>query len=334
MKGYQIVSGSGIAGLNVAALAQRDLSANEVRVRIRAVSLNYRDLIIAKGNASSAPPVIPTSDGAGEVIEVGAAVKRFKVGDRVLTTFFSHWIDGALTPQKTALSLGGNTDGALAQEIVANEQALVAVPTNLDFNEAATLTCAGVTAWNAMFVNAALRPGDSVLLQGTGGVSIWALQLARAAGVRAIITSSSDEKLERAKVLGAYAVINYRSKPEWQQEVLRLTRDEGVNLVVEVGGVDTLKRSIAATKIGGTVAIVGGVSGFGGEIDASAVIGGARRLSGIYVGSRLMLEDLARLVDTARIQPVVDRIFPFEAARDAYAHLEAGRHFGKVVISV
>ncbi len=335
MKAYQLTAGSGIQGLKLVELPAGDVGPTDVRIRVRAVSLNYRDLMIARGSylVASEKPLIPTSDAAGEVIAVGAAVQRFKVGDRVATTFFPRWIDGRPTPEKVAIAPGGNVDGVLAQEIIASEQALVHVPRGLDFNEAATLTCAGVTAWNSLFVAGELKAGDSVLLLGTGGVSIWALQLAKAAGLRGIITSSSDEKLARAKALGAHATINYRTTPEWQQEVLRLTGG-GVDLVIEVGGTGTLKRSVAATAMGGTIAIVGGVSGFGGDFEPFALIGGARRLSGIYVGSRQMFEDLNRLIDVAGLRPVVDRVFPFEAARDAYEFLEAGKHFGKVVIQV
>lgn len=336
MRGYRLTTGGGINSLGIFEQPPQQLQANEVRVRIRAVSLNFRDLMVARGDylVSTAKPLIPTSDGAGEVMAVGADVKRFKTGDRVITTFFPRWIDGRPTPEKTAVAPGGNHDGVLASEVVAHEQSLVAIPAHLDFNEAATLTCAGVTAWNTLFVEGRLKAGDSALLLGTGGVSIWALQLARAAGLHTIITSSSDEKLERARALGAHATINYRTTPEWQQEVLRLTDGYGVDLVVEVGGTGTLKRSLASTKMGGTVAIVGGVSGFGGELEPFSLIGGARRLSGIYVGSRQMLEDLNRLVEVAGIHPVVDRVFAFEAAREAYEYLEAGRHFGKVVIQV
>jgi NADPH:quinone reductase-like Zn-dependent oxidoreductase len=334
MKAYTLVAGKGIQALTLAEMPSAELGANDIRVRVRAVSLNYRDLMVARGTYPAASrPLIPASDGAGEVVEVGGAVTRFKVGDRVVNTFFPHWVDGRPTPQKTAQAFGGSVAGVLAQEIVVGEHSLVRIPQSLDFSEAATLTCAGVTAWNSLFVAGELKAGDSVLLLGTGGVSIWGLQLAKAAGIRAIITSSSDEKLARAKSLGAHATINYRSTPEWQQEVLQLT-DGGVNLVIEVGGTGTLQRSVAATAMGGTVAIVGGVSGFGGDFEPFALIGGARRLSGIYVGSRQMLEDLNRLIEVANIHPVVDRTFPFEAAREAYEFLDAGKHFGKVVIQV
>jgi NADPH:quinone reductase-like Zn-dependent oxidoreductase len=336
MQAYRILPGTNLAGLERFHCDVQSLAPREVRVRVHAVSLNFRDLMVAHGNyiVSAGRPVIPCSDGAGEVIAVGREVTRFRPGDRVAGAFFPGWIDGAPTCAKTAGALGGDADGMLAEEAVLHEDALVVIPSQLDFAEAATLPCAAVTAWNTLFVDGALKPGATVLLLGSGGVSIWALQLAKASGLRTILTSSSDEKLERARALGADETINYRTVPEWQDEVLRLTGDRGVDLVVEVGGQGTLKRSVAATRMGGTIAVIGGVSGFGGEFEPLALISGAKRLTGIFVGSRTMAEDLYRFVETADIRPVVDRVFDFDRAREAYAHLEAAGHFGKVVIKV
>jgi NADPH:quinone reductase-like Zn-dependent oxidoreductase len=197
------------------------------------------------------------------------------------------------------------------------------------------MPCAGVTAWNAIFESSnAIRPGDTVLLLGTGGVSVLGLQLARAAGLRTIITSSSDEKLQRARELGAHHTINYRTIPEWQEEVLRLTQGAGANVVLEVGGQGTVNRSVASTALGGSVAIIGGVSGFGGEVNPASLLAGAKRMVGIFVGSRTMLEKVLRFADTTGLQPVVDRVFTFDQAREAYRHMESGSHFGKVVIAV
>lgn len=335
MYAYQIVPGAGIAGLERVKIEKRDLAPGEVRVQVRAVALNYRDLMVAQGKyvIPTGKPLIPGSDAAGEVIETGAGVTRVRVGDRVATTFFPSWIDGPQTPEKIATAFGGNVDGVLAEQLTLHEDALVRIPSHLDFPEAATLTCAGLTAWNALFVQGNLKAGDTVLLLGTGGVSIWALQLAKVAGVRAIITSSSDEKLERARALGAAATINYRTTPEWQNEVLRLTQGRGANLVLEVGGDGTLQRSIAATRVGGTITIVGGVSGgFATGLQLLDLIAGAKKLTGIYVGNRTMFEQLAHCVEVSRIKPVVDRVFSFDKARDAYVYLEKGQHFGKVVI--
>ncbi|MGJ7901869.1 zinc-dependent alcohol dehydrogenase family protein [Lysobacter sp. 1R34A] len=336
MKAYRIDSGAGIAALEQFERASAPLGAGQVRVRVRAVSLNFRDLMIAKGSYLSGPaaPFVPASDAVGEIVEVGAGASLWKVGDRVATSFFPHWLQGAPTPHATREAFGAVLDGVLAEEIVISEQSVFAVPEHLDDAQASTLTCAGVTAWNAMFVEAKLQPGASVLLLGTGGVSIWGLQLAKAAGLRAIVTSSSDEKLVRAKALGADATVNYRSTPEWQHEVRALTGGRGVDAVLEVGGKGTLQRSIDSAAMGGTIAIIGGVSGFAGEFDPFALITGAKRLSGIYVGSRGMAEDLSRFVGVNRIVPVVDRVFGFEQAREAYDYLDAGAHFGKVVIQV
>ena len=336
MQAYQIKTGQQIAGLERVERSPAALAAHQVLVQVHAVSLNYRDLMIAEGNYSSVgeTAVVPCSDGAGEVIAVGAQVTRFAVGDRVAAAFFPQWIDGAPTKQNTADALGGGVDGMLAEQVVLHEEALVAIPPHLSYVEAAAIPCAGVTAWNALFVEGGLRAGDSVLLLGTGGVSIWALQLAKAAGLRTIITSSSDAKLERARALGASATINYHTFPEWQDEVLRLTDGRGVDLVLEVGGKGTLTRSIASAGMGGTVAIIGGVSGFGGEFNPFALIGGAKRLSGIYVGSRRMFEDLNRFLSVTEIHPAVDRVFPFQQAREAYTYLKQAGHFGKVVIEV
>lgn len=337
MHAYQITPGAGIDSLEAIKLARRELQAHEVRVKVRAVALNYRDLMVAQGTypTSGEGAVVPGSDAAGEIIEVGAGVKGFRVGDRVATTFFPEWEDGKVTPGKTAVTLGAGGTGVLSEELVIGEGALVAVPAHLSYEEAATLTCAGVTAWNALFVQGGLKAGDTVLLLGTGGVSVWALQLAKAAGVRTVITSSSDAKLERARELGADVLINYRKTPEWQEEVLRVTHGEGVDLVLEVGGQDTLARSIASAGMGGKLAVIGGLGGgFETGIQLLGIVIGGKSMNGIYVGSRKMQEDLSRLVSQRGIKPVVDRVFDIHQTREAYQHLASGNHFGKVVISI
>ncbi|WP_429257799.1 zinc-dependent alcohol dehydrogenase family protein [Paraburkholderia sp. GAS334] len=337
MKAYQIQAGAGIAGLERVERQSQDPGASEIRVRVDAAALNHRDLSFARGQFYSPPsyPIIPLVDGYGEVIAVGEAVTRFKAGDRVITSYYPRWIDGALSPSKTAVSFGAQFDGTLAEENVASEEAFVLAPRSLDAITAAMLPCAGVTAWNALFVAGAVKPGGSVLLLGTGGVSLWALQLARAAGVFTIVTSSQDEKLERARSLGASATINYRTTPEWQDEVLRLTEGAGVDVVVEVGGEGTLARSLKSVGPGGTIVVIGRVSGGGGvSIEPGALIGGAKRLVGITAGSRAMLEQLVRFVDVNKIQPAVDKVFPFGEAPSAYEYLAGGRHFGKVVIDM
>jgi NADPH:quinone reductase-like Zn-dependent oxidoreductase len=337
MQAYRIRSGAGISQLQrVDALAPAP-GPNDVLVRVRAASLNYRDLMFVRGDYvhSSDVPRIPLTDGAGEVLAVGSAVTRFKVGDRVMNTYFPGWIDGEPSPENTEVAYGSHTDGVLAEQFMADESVFVPIPGHLSYEEAATLACAGITAWNALFVDGALKPGNTVLLLGTGGVSVIGLQLAKAAGLRAIITSSSDAKLERARALGADATINYLAVPEWQDEVLRLTGGRGADLVVEVGGEGTLNRSLAAVRMGGTVSVIGGVSGCGETaIKPLSLIPTAKHLSGIYVGSRRMLEDMNALVDAARIRPVIDQVFEFDQAAAAYSHMAAGKHFGKVVVRV
>jgi NADPH:quinone reductase-like Zn-dependent oxidoreductase len=336
MKTWRIAAGSGIDGLKSGVETPPALGPTAVRVRLKAASLNFRDLMVVRGGypVSGDGPLVPGSDGAGDVVETGAAVTRFKVGDRVTTCFFPNWVEGRMSPAKVAGALGGGTAGTLAEEIVLDERALVATPAHLDDAQAATLTCAGVTAWNALFETGGLKPGQTVLLLGTGGVSIWALQLAKAAGARVIITSSSDAKLARARALGADALINYAQVPEWSGEVRKLTGGEGVDLVLEVGGEKTAGQSLASVRMQGAVVVIGGVSGFGGAVAPRSLIGGALRMHGVYVGSRQMHEDLARFVAGSKLVPVVDRQFAFDAAPEAYRHFEAGRHFGKVAVTL
>lgn len=336
MKAYRIPHGGKIDGLRLEDIVERPLEPYEVRVKVRAVSLNYRDLMVAEGAypVKVDVPIIPCSDGAGDVIAVGSKVSRVKPGDRVAASFFPHWLESRPDQNKVRSSLGGDIDGMLAEQVTLHEETLVPIPDALSYAEASTLPCAGVTAWNAIFESSDVRPGDTVLLLGTGGVSILGLQMAKAAGLRVIITSSSDEKLARARDLGADVTINYRTHPEWQDEVLRHTDGRGVDVVLEVGGQGTVTRSVASTAVGGTIAIIGGVSGFGGEVNPTTLSITAKRMVGIYVGSRAMLEQTARFVAGAAIKPVVDRVFPFAEAKEAYRHLESGAHFGKVVIEL
>lgn len=337
MKAYQILPGANIDGLQCIDYPDRKLGHGEVRIRVHAVSLNYRDLMVASGNylVTVDDPIIPCSDGAGEVLELGPGVTRVQVGDRVAGSFFPFWQDGMTSPEKIRHALGGDIDGMLAEEVVLHEDALAKIPASLSFIEASTMPCAGVTAWNAIFVSSnQVKPGDTVLLLGTGGVSVLGMQLAKAAGLRTIITSSSDEKLQRARDLGAHHTINYQAIPEWHEEVLAMTQGRGANVVLEVGGKGTVNRSVSAAAMGGTVAIIGGVSGFGGEVNPASLLATAKRMVGIFVGSRGMLEDVMRFADTTGLKPVIDRVFPFAQAQDAYRYMESGSHFGKVVIDV
>lgn len=337
MLAYQIVPGKNIDGLECVDLPSRPLGTGEVRVKVHAVSLNYRDLMVASGNylVTADDPVIPCSDGAGEVVEAGHGATRLKPGDRVAASFFPCWQDGPASQDKIRHSLGGNVDGMLAQEVCIDQDALVRLPDSISYVDACTLPCAGVTAWNALFVSSnQVKPGDTVLLLGTGGVSVLGLQIAKAAGLSAIITSSSDHKLQRARELGADHTINYNTTPEWHEEVLRVTGGQGANVVLEVGGKGTVNRSVSAAAMGGTVAIIGGVSGFGGEVNPVALLSGGKRMAGIFVGSRAMLDNVIRFVQVTGIEPMVDRVFPFQHAREAYSYLESGSHFGKVAIAV
>lgn len=336
-RSYAIQRGDGIEGLRLLRRTpRRPLGANEVRVRMKAVALNHRDLSVAQGNAgASGRTIVPASDGAGEVIEAGAGVSSLRVGDRVVSTFFPDWSAGPVSDATSARALGGSIDGVLSEEVVSPESAWVSMPENLRYVEAATLSCAGVTAWHALFGLDPLRPGAVVALLGTGGVSIWALQLAKAAGLRVIITSSDDDKLERARKLGADATLNYRSTPEWGAAIRALTDGQGVDRVLDVGGPDTLGQSIAALRTGGSVAIIGRLTGSApARFDPAALYGGNKRLLGVMVGSHAMTNELARFVEAKHLRPVIDRVFPFEKAREAYAYLEGARHLGKVVVSI
>lgn len=333
MQAYVIQAGEGPQGLQRRDIVDTPLAPHEVRVRVHAVSLNHRDLTFAKRPATT-PPQIPCSDAAGEVIEVGSAVTRLRVGQRVMSQFFPLWDEGPLTPEKTALLLGGSSPGVLAQIVVLPASAWVPLPDELGYREAATLPCAGVTAWNALFGFDPLQPGDRVLTLGTGGVSLWALQLGHAAGLQMIVSSSDDAKLEQAKRLGAAATINYRRHPDWAAVARALSGGRGVDRVIDTTGRETLSPSMAALRHGGAVAMVGGVTGWGGELNAAAMLDGALRLQGVLVGSRASAEALLRFVVAARIEPLIARCYPFEQARDAFEHLASQRHVGKIVIDL
>ena len=331
MKAYQLAPDAGIDGIAQVELPDLEPGRGEVLIGVRATSLNYRDLGVAR-RAEHA--VIPLSDGAGEVIAVGDAVTQLSVGDRVAGCFFSTWHDGAITAEHQQSALGGAVDGMLAQQVVLPADGVVRLPAYMSYEEAATLPCAAVTAWNAMFEQARLHPGQTVLLLGTGGVSIVGLQLATIAGVRAIITSSSHEKLARARELGADGTVNYTEREDWERAVLDLTDDRGVDLVLEVGGEETLGKSMAATRIGGRVVLIGRLASGGGEGQPWPMVGRSLDLSGVYVGSRAMFEDMNRALELHEVHAVIDRVFDFGDAVDAYRYLDSQAHFGKVVIRV
>jgi NADPH:quinone reductase-like Zn-dependent oxidoreductase len=307
----------------------------QVLVRMRATSLNFRDLACVTGNYPGGAvkrDTIPLSDGAGEVVEIGEGVDRFSVGDRVAGTFFQVWVDGR--PPPTIAALGNPLDGVLAEYVVLDQDGLVRIPDDLNMEEASCLPCAGLTAWNAITVSDRVRPGETVLLLGTGGVSIFALQFARLCGARVIVTSSSDEKLERAMAMGASEGINYKEQPEWDKAVLELTSGAGVDHVVEVGGMGTLARSMNAVGFGGQVTLIGVLSGREGDTSPHGLMFKGARLQGIFVGSRVMFEGMNRAINVNGIQPVVDQVFAFDEAHAALQLMAAGGHFGKIVISV
>ncbi|HZJ56093.1 MAG TPA: NAD(P)-dependent alcohol dehydrogenase [Myxococcaceae bacterium] len=332
MRAYELRPRAEFDSLTLVERPSPPLGPSDVRVRVRTVSLNYRDLTIARNAVKRSAPVIPLSDGAGEVVEVGQAASRWKVGDRVIASFFPTWISGSLSDFHHANALGGGRDGMLAEEVALPETAWVRLPDDLSFEEGATLPCAGLTAWNALFESASLKPGETVLVQGTGGVSVFALQLAKAAGARTIVTSSSEQKRRRAQELGANHVIDYRAEPTWGKAAKAWTGDRGVDLVVEVGGPGTFDQSTAALRYGGTMSILGVLTGTSGPVNTYAIFHHALRIAGVYVGSVEMLERFVSALTATRIRPIIDRVFGFEEVPAAYRHLASGAHFGKVVV--
>lgn len=339
MKTYHITDPTGLDSLVQTDVSEPNLGPSDVLVEMKAWSLNYRDLGMPYGGylrndkAKTDPPLVPLSDGAGEVVAVGDSVTRFKVGDPVAGCFFQEWIGGDLTDAQIGSALGGAIDGVLAERVALNENGLVSIPASLNFEQAATLPCAAVTAWQALTLGN-LQAGQTVLMLGTGGVSVFALQFAKAFGARTIITSSSDEKLEKAKSLGADETINYRATPDWEQEVLRLTDGKGVDNVVEVGGAGTLEKSMTSAKVSGRVSLIGVLTGMP-EQNPSPMLTLFKRLTvqGIYVGSRDMFESMNNAIEANSIQPIIDRRFSFDQTREAYEYLKSGSHFGKVVIN-
>ena len=306
----------------------------QVLVKIRAVSLNYRDLLVVKGtyNPKLKFPRVPCSDGAGEVEAVGTGVTAWKPGDRVAGIFMQNWLTGRPNRATVKGALGGDVDGMLAEHVVLNESGLVSAPGHLSFEETATLPCAAVTAWNAL-IAADVKPGSTVLIQGTGGVSIFALQFARLRGARVLGVSSSDEKLERARSLGLHAGLNYRVTPEWDRWVMEQTRGEGVDLVVEVGGVGTLPRSLRAVRMGGTIAQIGVLAGVAEPLPVSLILHKYVHLTGIYVGSRRDFGEMNAAIALAGLRPVFESL-SWTQTREALKRMESASHFGKLVLRV
>jgi NADPH:quinone reductase-like Zn-dependent oxidoreductase len=303
-------------------------------VRLTAASLNYRDYMMVLGayNPRLKRPLIPLSDAAGMVEEVGEGVTRVKKGDRVAACFFQKWLEGPPTREKANSALGGAIDGVACEYAVFSEAGLVLAPPSLSNEEVAALPCAAVTAWHALFGHAASVPGDTVLLQGTGGVSIFALQFAKLAGLRVIITSSSDDKLARARKLGADETINYKTTPNWDEAARKLTGGEGVDHVIEVGGGDTLARSLKALRTYGAISVIGVLSGAAAAIAPPSVLVTSARIQGIYVGSRNMFEQMNRALEFHRLKPVIDQTFEWTYLKQALRHMESQQHFGKIVL--
>lgn len=336
MRAYEIRDGFGLDKLVLGERPDPTPGPFQVRVKVKATSLNYRDLMMVEGryNPRQKLPLIPNSDGAGVVDAVGQGVTRVKPGDRVVGLFSQAWPSGEPTRTAQQNTLGGPLDGALADTMVLHEDGVVPTPGYLSDEEAATLPCAALTAWSALVTHGALKAGDVVLLQGTGGVSTFALQISKLMGARVIITSSRDDKLERARALGAHDVINYVKTPDWDKAARALTGNAGVDHVVEVGGAGTFEKSLRAVRPGGTVSVIGVLSGGAGAVPLTSILMQNLRVQGILVGHRQGFEALLRAFSQHMVRPVVDRVFAFDEAVEAFHHLKSGAHFGKVVVRV
>lgn len=334
MRVIEIREGFGLGNLTASERPEPAPGPGEVRVRMRAASLNYRDLMMVEGryNPRQPLPMIPCSDGAGAVDAIGPGVNRVTVGDRVATLFAQRWLSGEPTPEKMNSTLGGPLDGTLADWIVLAQDGVVRVPEHLSYEEASTLPCAALTAWSAMVTQADLHAGDTVLLLGTGGVSIFALQFATMMGLRAIVTSSSDLKLERARSMGAWQTINYMTEPDWGKLARNMTGGRGVDLVVEVGGAGTLAQSISAVRPGGQISLIGVVAGVSSEFNVLPILMKNTRVQGVFVGHREGFEAMNRAIEANALRPIVDRTFPLNDTREALEHLSSGQHFGKICI--
>lgn len=323
----------GLENLKLAERAKPEPKAGEVLVRMRAASMNYRDLVLAQGSYATGHtfPLIPLSDGAGVVEAIGDGVTRFQVGDRVLTQMRPFWVSGTPTKAQLGASIGGPRDGVLAEYITAGAEHLVHMPSHLTDEQGATLPIAGVTAWRALS-QGNLRPGDWVVVQGTGGVSIFALQFAHRLGARVIVTSSSDAKLERARQLGATHLINYKTTPNWDEAVIELTGGEGAHHVLDVGGTDTLSRSLDAIRPGGHVYLIGFLGGMTVDFELRKAIRRTAVMHGLSVGPRETFEEMNAAIEAWKLEPVVDRVFARDEFRAAYDAIASGTHFGKIAI--
>jgi NADPH:quinone reductase-like Zn-dependent oxidoreductase len=335
MKAWEIVSNGGVDALALTERASLTPGFDEVLVRVRASSINYRDLATIEDPEPRGIryPTVPNSDCAGDVVAVGDGVIGFVPGDRVMGCFFNAWPDGDISSSIMAAALGGAVDGVLAEEVVLKASGIVRIPDTLSYEEAATLPCAGVTAWNALFGGKPIKAGETILLLGTGGVSVFAQQFANIAGAETIVTSSSDAKLRRIMELGAAQTINYKNNRDWETGVLDLTQGVGVDRVVEVGGPGTLQKSISAVRVGGHIALIGILTGAAGQITPTDIMRKSLNVRGIYVGSRQMFETMVRAIDVHALKPVIDQVVPFKNAPEAYHLMRGAQHFGKIVIT-
>jgi NADPH:quinone reductase-like Zn-dependent oxidoreductase len=334
MKAMRIRQPATLETIELGTAEDRSPGAGEIRVRIDACSLNFRDNLVATGFFPAPDGLIPLSDGAGEVVEVGEGVSEFAPGDAVVSTFHPAWLDGHIERTQQVGGPGGPADGFACAYATRPSTHFTLAPQGLSHAEAATLTCAGVTAWRALVTDGQVKPGDHVLVLGTGGVSLFALQFAKAAGAIVIATSSSSEKLQRLKTLGADHVINYREVEKWGEAALALTGGLGVDHIVEVGGPSTLPQSIAAARTGGHIAVIGAVGGFEGGIPFATVQAKRLRVQGVTVGSRRDQLNMVRAIEANGIKPVIDRTFALDKLADAFRHLQSGQHFGKICIEV
>lgn len=334
MKAYEISQ----FGINKLAKAEREMpvaASNEVVVKLHAASLNFRDVMVVSGtyNPRMKLPAVPFSDGAGEIVEVGAGVTKFRVGDHVCSNVVSAWLDGGPTAATSKTAIGAGIDGVLCEYRSFNEESIVAAPDHLSFEEAATLPCAALTAWHALVESGRIKAGDTILTLGTGGVSVFAVQFAKRFGAKVIATSGSDEKLARIKELGADELINYKTAPDWDKAVLEMTGGIGVDHVIEVGGTGTLQRSVKAVRTGGHIALIGALN-TAGEFNPIPVFMKGIRMQGIFIGSRRMFEEMNAEITAGKLKPVIDRLFDFDEAREALGYMESGSHFGKIVVRI
>ena len=335
MKAYEVRETTGLDGLHLNANRPEPVPGHgQVLVRMRAAAVNYRDQGVIKGAYGYTKfPVIPLSDGAGEVAQVGPGVTQFKAGDRVAGTFFVNWITGRIPADASKNSLGGMVDGVLAEYALLNETGTIKIPDHLSFEEATTLPCAALTAWHAVVEAGRIKAGETIVILGTGGVSCFALAFAKMHGAVVTMTSSSDDKLARVKALGADMTVNYKTTPDWDQEVLKQTGGAGVDHIIEVGGPNTLAKSMLAIRPGGSIYVIGALGG-SGSIDPRAINRKSIKLQGIHVGSRDMFAAMNRAITHAKLKPVIDRVFDFNDAKAAYAHQSSASHLGKIVIAI